>query len=443
MNFLGKPIKLYSTSGPELTIIDANGIADSNHVVQCVNGEDANTILDGFTITGGNANGASYPDNIGGGMFNYSSSPTVTNCTFTGNSADLSGGGMFNENGIFNDGCNPTVTNCTFTGNSADYGGGMYNWDSNPVLTNCTFTVNSADLDGGGMYNSYFSSPTVTNCTFTENSAVSNGGGMYNLTSSSPTVTNCTFTENLSGSDGGGMFNSSSSPTVTNCTFTENLSGSDGGGMFNSSSSPTVTNCTFTGNSALIGGGLYNGLSSPTLTNCILWGNSPHEIADISSISTVSFCDVEGGYTGTGNIDADPCFVDAASGNLRILGLSPCIDVGDNSSVPADIPDLDNDANTTELIPWDLDGHPRFLDGDCNDTVIVDMGVYEFAWVHIGDFAGGCDVDFKDFAIFALAWMTEVGDPNFNIVCDISDPNDDAIDPNDLDIFTTYWLFGK
>ncbi len=80
INFLGKAIWLRSSDGPEVTIIDGTGFF---HVVQCVSGEGPDTVLDGFTITGGNANGSN-PDNRGGGMYNDNSSPTVTNCTFSG-----------------------------------------------------------------------------------------------------------------------------------------------------------------------------------------------------------------------------------------------------------------------------------------------------------------------------------------------------------------------
>ena len=310
----------------------ANNSDNSYHVVTG-SGTDETAVLDGFTITAGNANGGG-TDNYGGGMFNtsgsptvtnctfsnnsavqgggmcnYESSPAVTNCTFTGNSADL-GGGMYNQEfssptvtnctfsnnsagggwpnrgeggGMYNvDNSSPTVTNCTFSGNSAagyGYGGGMFNlWYSNPTLTNCTFNGNSADFHGGGMCN-YESSPTLTNCTFSENSAGA-GGGMTNRLSSNPTVTNCTFSGNTASSHGGGMWNHGfSNPTVNNCIFSGNSAGSGGGGMFNwSYSSPTLTNCTFSGNSATNGGGMYNlNNSSPTLTNCTFSGNSAGE----------------------------------------------------------------------------------------------------------------------------------------------------------------------
>ena len=63
---------------------------------------------------------------------------------------------------------------------STGFGGGMCNIsNSSPTLTNCTFTGNAAGGSGGGMYN-YYSSPTLTNCTFTNNTTVGKGGGMYN-----------------------------------------------------------------------------------------------------------------------------------------------------------------------------------------------------------------------------------------------------------------------
>ena len=105
--------------------------------------------------------------------------------------------------------------------------------------------------------------------------------------------------------------------------------------------------------------------------------------------------------------------------------------------------DLDNDANIVEPIPFDLDGRPRFADGDCNTTKIVDMGAYEFSWIYIGDFAGGCDVDFVDFAYLALTWLKEDGDLGYDDLCDISIPADAIIDEYDLEIFTDNWLAGK
>ncbi|MHC4889087.1 MAG: choice-of-anchor Q domain-containing protein [Planctomycetota bacterium] len=191
IDFLGKAIRLYSSGGPEVTTIDANGIPGAYHVVQCANGEDANTVLDGFTITGGNADGPDPNDQSGGGMFNYQSSPTVINCMFIGNTAVTFGGGMSNINNS-----SPRVTSCTFSGNNATYGGGMHTLNnSNPTVTNCTFSGNTAISWGAGMRN-FESSPTVTNCTFSDNTVkYQSGGGMHNHKSNT-TITNCIFWDN-------------------------------------------------------------------------------------------------------------------------------------------------------------------------------------------------------------------------------------------------------
>ena len=126
---------------------DANNDDNSYHVVTG-SGAEPNAILDGFTITAGNANGQTQ-DTVGGGMYNYYGSPTVINCIFSGNSAVFCGG-------MYNYGGSPTATNCTFSGNSAEaWGGGMYNYQTSATLTNCTFIGNSAGgylgRYGGGM----------------------------------------------------------------------------------------------------------------------------------------------------------------------------------------------------------------------------------------------------------------------------------------------------
>jgi hypothetical protein len=310
--------------------------SDNAYHVVTGSGTDASAVLDGFTVSGGNADGSSQPDDCGGGMFNSKGDPTLTNVTFSGNSADDAGGGMFNRVS------SPTLTNVTFSGNSAASGGGMLNDCSSPRLTNVTFSGNSARV-GGGMFNS-ISSPRLTNVTFSGNSA-DDGGGMYNHYDSSPTLTNVTFSGN---------------------------SADEGGGMSNYVSSPTLTNVTFSGNSANVGGGggMLNDNSSPTLTNCILWGNTAYsgsQIYNSSSTPTVTYSDVQGGYPGTGNISADPLFVDAdgpddivgtLDDNLRLRVGSPAIDAGNNTAVPAGV--------TT-----DLDGNPRIT------GAAVDMGAYE------------------------------------------------------------------
>ncbi len=255
-------------------VTDANGVVtnttniNGNNAYHVVTSSSANStaVLDGFTVTAGQANGPSGGEDNGGGMYNKnSSSPTVSNVTFSANSATR-GGGMNNDTS------SPALTNVTFSANSAVFGGGMKNTNGSPSLTNVTFSANSASANGGGIYN-YNSAPTMTNVTFSSNSAATNGGGLYNY-DSDPTLSNVTFSGNSAGHNGGGLYNNSSSPTVTNVTFSGNSTGQNGGGLYNYYSDPTLTNATFSGNSADKGGGLHNYNSSPALTNVTFSSNS-------------------------------------------------------------------------------------------------------------------------------------------------------------------------
>ncbi len=252
-------------------------------------------LLDGLTITAGNANFATtnYSDTDnqieGGGIYYEYGDSNVTNCKFLRNSA-YKGGGFFNYNGssaIFESPYynNPNLTNCTFIDNmSEEDGGGIYNYSGYPVLTNCTFNGNIAAENGGGMYNYYTTDssmyrisgiPTLNNCTFIYNFAESDGGGLYNELSN-PAITNCIFSVNMAVKNGGGVFNYSSSSTFSNCIFNQNIAESSGGGIYILKSSPTLSNCTFSENTAEYGGGgiLNTDNSNPEILNCKFNWNS-------------------------------------------------------------------------------------------------------------------------------------------------------------------------
>jgi len=414
---------------------------------------DETAVLDGFTITGGNANNdftVTSPHSYGGGMYNRYSNTTVTNCTFSANSAYGRGGGMSNRYS------NPTVTNCMFNANSADGGGGMSNFDSDPVLAGCAFIANQAvDFAGGGVCN-LGGSPTFADCTFRENQAHRLGGAIFNY-ESSPTIIRCAFSVNsvwgfaavggaisTSNSDhivglllfscvfqsntastyGGAVYYEGDSPwTAANCLFSGNAA-STGGAVFNHASAPTLVNCTLTSNQANAAGGICNHLKGyPTLVNCILWDNRDRdgtsEAAQLYEAESTSpgmfYVDYScvqgwtGQLGGVGNTGSDPLFVDRIgpdeiSGtdddDLRLLPASPCIDAGDNTALPPDEADLDGDGNTTEPIPLDLDGRNRFVDdfatpdtGNPSPEVpdrIVDMGAHEFP------FCGDGIVDYSE-----------------------------------------------
>jgi len=378
-------------------------------------------VLDGFTITGGNADSIFEPNNFGGGMYSTNSTstlrnlnftsnsaywgagiyntsesnPTLGNVTFSSNSAARDGGGMYNDQsnpilsdvifsantavvlggGMYNTNSNPTLSNVIFSGNEGD---GMYNDHSSPILTNVTFARNLGSR-GGGMANYYTSNPTLTNVTFTENASIW-GGGMFNLTSS-PTLKNVTFSGNSvykksdgQGGWGGGIVNlMESSPTLTNVTFSGNIAEQGGGGMYNDdNSNPSLTHVTFYRNSSLSGGGLYNeaimGFNgcNPKLTNTIVWENSPlaDQIYNADGSSTsATYSAIEGVvvYPGEGNINADPLLGPLADNG----GFTQTHAIGSGS------PAIDA-ADPASCLDFDQRGVARPQGTGC------DMGAYEY-----------------------------------------------------------------
>jgi hypothetical protein len=284
---------LEGNDGPDF----ANNAENSYHVVTAASGVTETAVLDGFTITAGNANGVVVQDWNGGGMDNDGSSPTVNHCTFTANWG-ASGGGMSNRNGSA-----PALTDCTFEGNEAQGGGGMHNENASPTLTNCTFSDNAGPSGGGGIYNSGASSPVLTNCTFSNNWTNQVGGGLSNL-GGSPTLSGCAFDGNLA-STGGAVYNAAGATlamdastvgpgntagyagggisnagvmTVTNTTISENLgTATEGGaGIFNTNQGQlSLANSTISGNATnVMGGGIFVVGGSVDLDFCTVAANT-------------------------------------------------------------------------------------------------------------------------------------------------------------------------
>ncbi|MHC4081345.1 MAG: choice-of-anchor Q domain-containing protein, partial [Planctomycetota bacterium] len=464
---------------------DFENYEENSYNVVTASGTSSSAVLDGFTISGGNADGTDTdplswrrgagiwnltgsPTVIdclitansavyGGGMYNRENSdPEVTDCTLTGNRATGNGGGMLNT-----EGSDPTILNCAFDGNTGTEGGGMLNVRSSPTITDCDFVANEAGW-GAGVNNFDNCHPVITGCTFVDNVGGCCGVGMQNAIGSSPTVTDCLFQGNLgdpTGSSGGGMRNiQDAHPNVTNCRFVGNFA-RDGGGMQNiDNSNPTVVNCEFLDNDATWGGGVeifdnanpllvgclvvrnsassggggvltanncfaglvnctildntttgigggvwvsdaYGGHSENTVSNSIVRGNSPEQVlADSGATANVTYSDIQGGYAGAGNIDADPLFVDPGSGDYQLSAGSPSIDAANNLALPPGV--------TT-----DLDGNPRFVDDLCrqdtgsppDDAPYVDMGAYEFQ-DRSCDLDGSGDVGVTDFLALLAAW---------------------------------------
>ncbi len=168
--------------------IGAVGVASDNsyHVVTADSSVTPTGVLDGFTITAGNANGAD-PDNRGGGMWVNGGKPTISQCIFTGNSAQEKGGGLRVTSGM------PVVDHCRFVSNSAAGGGGGIGAGSGSAFTvkNTFFQGNSTVATGGAGLETA-DGVTVVNSVFLQNS----GNGLLFIIGGA--ISDCTFTGNTS-----------------------------------------------------------------------------------------------------------------------------------------------------------------------------------------------------------------------------------------------------
>jgi len=314
LRFNGKAIKVSSENGPESCIIDGGGNNLSGFYF--TEGERGDSVVSGFTIT--NVLDQEFPN--GGISVNYTSSPTITNCIISGNSSQA-GGGIYSSNGG-----SPTITNCNISENSVwGSGGGIALSGGFPIITNCTISGNWAPTGGGISARKNF--PIITNCIISGNEAFECGG----IALSGGFLTNCTISGNVARYSAG--------------------IGSGGG-------SPIITNCTISGNVATEGEGCggfsFSGDGSPTIINSIFWSNTPDEICLQDASISITYSDIQGGYAGEGNIDADPLFVDPDNGDYHLSSFSPCINTGDNEA---------------PFLPTiDKDGNPRIIGGT------VDMG---------------------------------------------------------------------
>ncbi len=201
LNPLGKAITIRSVRGPANCIIDATLVESVYRSgVRFVNQETADTVLDGFTITGG------YMFN-GGGIYIESGSPTIRNCIVTGNRADCWGGGIYS-----NSFASPTITNTRMTGNeSAAEGGGFFSISSSALVERCSIDNNLAGLGGGVCVFGGF--PQFVNCQIVDNHATWMGGGGYLWET---TMINCTVAGNSADFDGSGLTAWDTATTLTN-----------------------------------------------------------------------------------------------------------------------------------------------------------------------------------------------------------------------------------
>lgn len=374
IDFLGKFITVRSIDPNDrnivaATVIDCNGTAAEPHRgFYFHNGETANSILAGLTITNGYGlyeylgSQWDFHGIAGGAIFCKNSNPIITKCNIKNNFADNVGAGICNSYS------SPTISYCTFTNNHTTYGGGIFNIESNPVISNCEFSNNVTENEGGAIANWSHSNSTIRDCSFSKNSTGNEGGAVMNYISSNLIITNCIFNDN-SASEGGAINNCGDcNQIVTNCIFYNNFAEDIGGGICNNyDSNTTVVNCTFKKNTALTGGGIYDSSNSSTIaiTNSIFWDNAASTGPQFySAVNPTYSCVQDWPTPDANNINLDPKLT--WDGHLRYN--SPCIEAADPCYTPGPTEtDIDReqriygsfmDIGADEFIDTDSDGLP-------------------------------------------------------------------------------------
>ena len=440
----GEPTILTGDLNGDDSADSANADENSFHVLMGLGDDSASCVLDGLTIVAGNANGED-DDELGAGLFLDGFHPILDRCHFEGNHALGSGGAIYSLNS------NPVATDSTFVGNVAENRGGAFHFlGGTPSFTGCVFEANVAQGFGGAMY-SALSTTTFLGCAFQANTSAS-GGAIYSFLATL-TLLNCTLTGNSAAGNGGAVHLHDTNASFTNCVFSGNEAAVGAGisnvELFNQQT--TVANCTFGGNVAASQGGAFRNSSGTMLVvNSVLWDNEPDSFANdgIGASLTIEYSCVQGGAAGVGNISEDPLWVDpagpdgmvgTADDDYRLGSQSPCIDAGANDYVPLDDFDLDGDGDTSEQIPMDANGEPRFVDDpETEDTgqgspPLVDMGAQEFQIptdACPGDANDDGHVDPLDVGYVLARFGCSVDeDPS----CAMADQNaDGAVDPLDV-----------
>jgi len=268
-------------------------------------------------ITNGYATGSGY-DQHGGAIYCRVSSPSIQNCLIDSCVAIGVGGAI-----ACHDWSNPIISNNIIINNYAySSGGGIFcGLNSEASIKNNEISFNTSDWLGGGIFCDDYSYPAINNNKISNNSCEYDGGGIHFTHYTTPYMIEFNeISNNTASNRGGGIFINGSDPSMNKNTIAYNLAIGDGGGLYS------------TGNSDL------------QLVNCIIWGNIPEQIwNNFTSNVIATYCDIGQDWTGVGNINAYPMFVDPVNSDFHLQEGSPCIDAGDPSSL------LDPDNTRTDM----------------------------------------------------------------------------------------------
>ena len=339
-------IMLLSADGPDQALIDGNGS------VRCLYLDDNASVVSGFTIANGGVTGGDL-DGHGGGVYCIDTTPVLTNCTLTGNSAAGRGGGVIagtlydcrlidNVADEAGGAQSSTLYDCQITGNTANFAGGMARCtgydcmiSNNTVtamgsvggaykstLTDCTVAANYSALSSGGVLGG-----VLTNCTIIGNSAAFGGGGATDAD-----LYNCSIIGNSAGSDAGGA----DEGTLHGCLISGNSAGGSGGGTYWN----TLYNCTIVGNSAESLGG---GAAACAVYGCVITGNTAadrgggvHGCTVYDSTISNNTAVTSGG--GTSYCELERCVIagnsaDAGGGGVSAGTATNCTIIGNSARV--------------------------------------------------------------------------------------------------------------